>query len=157
MARTGRPPKPTKLKIIQGNPGKRPLPKNEPEPDPGIPSRPEWLSVEAKREWNRLAPRLASLGLLASDNDRAAFAAYCQTWAFYVDAVKDIQRNGMVQVADSGYESPRAAVGTMVKMLEKLSLYGGKFGLSPSDRVKLAVPEKKGDDPLEEFLKSKNG
>jgi len=29
----GRKPKPTALKIIEGNPGKRPLNKNEPKPD----------------------------------------------------------------------------------------------------------------------------
>ncbi|HZK10243.1 MAG TPA: phage terminase small subunit P27 family, partial [Clostridia bacterium] len=33
MATRGRKPKPTALKVLEGNPGKRPLNKNEPQPE----------------------------------------------------------------------------------------------------------------------------
>jgi hypothetical protein len=39
----GRKPKPTKLRILEGNRGKRPLPVGEPEPDPSVPSPPDFL------------------------------------------------------------------------------------------------------------------
>lgn len=153
MGRRGPAPLPTAIRILRGNPSKRPLPKNEPQPDTGIPTRPDWLSPEAKREWSRLAPKLDKLGLLASEIDRGAFAAYCQTWATYVQAVKDLQERGTIQTAESGYESPRASVGIMVKMLEKLSALGAKFGLSPSDRARISVPEPPKKDEFDEFLK----
>ncbi len=34
----GRRPKPTRIKFLTGNPGKRPLNAGEPRPDPGVPS-----------------------------------------------------------------------------------------------------------------------
>lgn len=140
--------------MLEGNPGRRPLPTNEPQPQGGMPSRPEWLLPEAKREWSRLAPELERLGLL-TPVDRAAFAAYCQSWAMYVQALKDIEEHGTTFVTDKGYEGPRPSVGIASKMLEKMAVYGAKFGLSPSDRARLAIPEKPAEDPFAEFLKAK--
>jgi len=80
MTIPGRKPKPTKLKIIEGNPGKRPLNENEPIPQSIAPECPDWLSDDAKKEWKRLAPELERLGLLTV-LDMAAFAGYCQSYA----------------------------------------------------------------------------
>ena len=121
------------------------MPTNEPQPREGVPTRPHWLLPEAKREWMRLVPELERLGLLTLV-DRAALAAYCQCWGRYVEAEKEISEHGTTFVTDKGYEGPRPAVGIASKMLEKLSLYMGKFGLSPADRVKLATTEKKEDE-----------
>ncbi len=44
----GRKPKPTRLKIIDGNPGKRPIRGDEPQPPKGQPSCPAHLSPTAK-------------------------------------------------------------------------------------------------------------
>ena len=150
----GRPPKPTKLKMLQGNPGRRPLPENEPQPTVAIPTRPGWLSVEAKHEWRRLAPELERLELLTLV-DRGAFAAYCQSWGLYVDAVKDLLENGTIFVTAKGYQSPRPSVGMMVKMLSAMSRFGGKFGLSPSDRAKIDLPKPAKGDEFSEFLRRK--
>lgn len=43
----GRKPKPTAIKELEGNPGKRKLNKKEPKPDKGMPVCPEWLLPEA--------------------------------------------------------------------------------------------------------------
>lgn len=45
----GRKPTPTVLKRLQGNPGKRPLAKREPQPrsEPELPPPPEWLAARA--------------------------------------------------------------------------------------------------------------
>ena len=50
MATRGRKPKPTHLKVLAGNPGKRPLPKNEPKPKPIAPRCPQWLDPIARKE-----------------------------------------------------------------------------------------------------------
>ena len=147
----GRPPKPTRLKILHGNPGKRPLPKGEPQPSLGIPTRPGWLSPEAKREWNRLVPELAELGLLAKI-DRALISAQCQCWAMYVDAIKDTQENGTTFTTDKGYVGQRPSVAIAARMLEKMNQLSAKFGLTPADRSKMAMPELKEEDPFAEFL-----
>lgn len=65
MATRGRKPKPTALKILEGNPGKRPINENEPIPPKGTVKCPTWLEPEAKKEWKRLAPSLEAMGVLA--------------------------------------------------------------------------------------------
>ena len=58
MAKRGRKPKPTALKKLEGNPGKRPLNELEPMPQVTMLRCPNWLEPEAKKEWRRLAPVL---------------------------------------------------------------------------------------------------
>ena len=43
MATRGRKPKPTAMKELEGNPGKRPLNPNEPRPERKAPRCPAWL------------------------------------------------------------------------------------------------------------------
>src|SRR5215469_12484602 len=75
----GRRPRPTHLKLVTGNPGRRPLNDAEPRPATGLPAAPAELTADAKTEWQRVARRLHALGLLTTV-DRAALAAYCQAW-----------------------------------------------------------------------------
>lgn len=49
MAKRGRKPKPTALKKLEGNPGKRPLNELEPLPQVTMLRCPNWLEPEAKR------------------------------------------------------------------------------------------------------------
>ena len=48
----GRKPKPTAMKELEGNPGKRKLNKKEPMPGKGMPDCPKWLLPDAQEEWN---------------------------------------------------------------------------------------------------------
>ena len=50
MATRGRKPKPTALKLLEGNPGKRPLNEHEPIPPTGKIRCPSWLEEEAKKD-----------------------------------------------------------------------------------------------------------
>ena len=53
----GRKPKPTAVKKLEGNPGKRKLNTKEPIPAKGMPACPDWLMPEAKKEWESLSMR----------------------------------------------------------------------------------------------------
>ena len=81
----GRKPKPTALKRYNGNPGKRPLNLAEPIPPDGLPDCPDHLSDSARTEWHRLAAVLHGMGIFTTV-DRAALAAYCQTYGRWVEA-----------------------------------------------------------------------
>ena len=60
----GRPPTPTHLKLLRGNPGKRPIrPEPQPEQPPTPPEPPDFLTGYAFDEWRRVAPELHRLGL----------------------------------------------------------------------------------------------
>ena len=57
----GRKPKPTSVKILTGNPGKRRLNHEEPKPPVSVPECPVELSPTAKAEWDRLGRELVRL------------------------------------------------------------------------------------------------
>ena len=69
----GRKPKPTLLKLREGNPGKRPINEHKPSPPDGMPACPDILDDEARAEWFRTTCVLKEMGLL-SRADRAALA-----------------------------------------------------------------------------------
>ena len=71
--RRGRRPKPTRMKALTGNPGKRPLNRYEPRPNPVMPDCPPGLGPAAQREWARLVGELSSLNMV-TNLDRAALA-----------------------------------------------------------------------------------
>ena len=112
----GRPRKPTALKLLQGNPGKRKLPKGEVQPKVGC-EPPPWLNVKARVQWARLAPRLIELGLL-TEIDGDAFAAICMLTAHLAVL-------GTIQGTD---------IAGCTKELRQL---WGRFGMTPADRAKV--------------------
>ena len=66
----GRKPKPTALKKLEGNPGKRKLNTKEPMPGKGMPDCPKWLLPEVKMEWERLCVKLSEMGVLTEIDTR---------------------------------------------------------------------------------------
>jgi phage terminase small subunit len=102
MATRGRKPKPTALKVLEGNPGKRPLNKNEPQPEKKAPRCPSWLEPEAKKEWKRMAKTLETIGVL-TQVDKAAFAGYCQAYARWKEAEEFLSKHGTIFKTPSGY------------------------------------------------------
>jgi P27 family predicted phage terminase small subunit len=120
----GRKPKPTHLKLLQGNPGKRPINSAEPKPPAELPPAPEHLSAAAKTEWTHMGQQLLTLGLLTSI-DRAAFAAYCVVWARWAEAEEALKKTGPVvrssfnassraESMDSGSKRPTACRGLKI-------------------------------------------
>lgn len=147
---TGRPPKPVALKVLEGNPGKRRLP-NGPKPQPLAPTCPAWLAAEARREWRRLAPELERLGLLTRI-DRAALAAYCQAYARWRQAEEVLQCEGLTFTTGKGYVGSRPEIGIANKAMAIIKGFCGEFGLTPSSRGRMNLPEPETDD-LEQLLR----
>ena len=152
----GRKPKPAKLKLLEGNPGKRPIKLNTPQPTPKRPTCPRWLSKEAKREWKRVVPELERLGLLTVV-DRAALAGYCESWAEYREAREFIHKHGVVNPIkdDDGnikYLQQVPQVSIANKALANIRAFCSMFGLSPSDRERMTLPTNDTTDEMEELL-----
>jgi phage terminase small subunit len=95
--------------VLTGNPGKRPLNKNEPRPDVLIPECPPELGPVARREWDRVVGDLAALRLL-TNLDRAALAAYCGAYALWAEATEAIHGLGTTRetVVERIYRDVRA-------------------------------------------------
>ena len=147
----GRRPKPTHLKLLQGNPGKRPLNANEPKPSAELPPPPDHLSDLAKQEWQRMGEHLVKLGLLTMI-DRSAFAAYCVVWTRWVEAEEALTKTGPVVKSPSGYPMLSPFYTVANQSLSQLRAYLTEFGMTPSSRSRTTVGGKEQTDPLEEFL-----
>ena len=148
----GRKPLPTTLKVLSGNPGKRPLNDREPTPMPGGPQCPEWLDDEAKAEWVRVTAELQGMGLLTTA-DRAALAAYCTAWSRWVFAEAQVKKFGtIVKSPEKGFpmKSPYLSIADQaMEAMRKLMI---EFGLTPSSRSRIKIPGGNEADELDRFL-----
>jgi len=135
----GRKPKPTKLKLLQGNPGKRPLNDAEPQPENIAPECPDWLDDISKSKWESVAPELERIGVLTKI-DGATLAAYCKNYGRWVAAEKTLTDKGTTYESDT-------AKGTIVRVRPELKIaeeamrqmraFASEFGLTPSSRSRL--------------------
>jgi P27 family predicted phage terminase small subunit len=134
----GRRPKPSRLKALTGNPGKRPLNANEPQPEVTVPECPPELGPVARREWDRLSQELASLGLL-TNLDRSALAAYCGAYALWAEATEAIQKYGTMVKSPSGYpiQSPYVAIAN--RQAEIMMRIASEFGFTPASRSRIST------------------
>ena len=143
----GRKKKPTHLKLITGNPGKRALKPDaiQPPPRKRVLAPPSHLSREARSEWQRLAPMLTRLGIL-SDLDRGAFGAYCQAygrWKAAETALRDLARKddsgmgALVINTKAGNVIQNPLVGIANKAQADMVRYAVEFGFTPSARARV--------------------
>ena len=105
-----------------------------------------------------MGKRLLALGLV-TEIDGAALAAYCQTWARWLDAEQQISQRGTVWKLTNTHgqpyiiQSPYLQVAN--KALEQMMRFLVEFGMSPASRsrVRATPPGGVEEDPLEEFLR----
>ena len=149
----GRRPKPTLLKMLDGNPGKRPLNDAEPPALAGDPECPEWLDEEAKAEWDRIVPDLREMGLL-SRADRPALAAYCTAWSRWVMAEAQVKKFGViVKSPEKGFPMKSPYLSIADQSMETMRKMMVEFGLTPSSRSRIRVIDDGGAmDELDRFL-----
>ena len=165
---------PTSIKLLRGNPGKRPLNKREPKPKEGVPYCPSWLSDEARRHWKRTAAILKDMGLLTTA-DGDALANYCDTWAQWREMRDWIEKHGPVmpirgaptgEVGEDGrplpgpikYIQQAPQVNIARHLLLILGRYQLEFGLTPSARTRIQVGKSSTESAeFERFLGSKTG
>ena len=148
----GRRPKPTSLKLLEGNRGKKRLPTHEPKPDPTMPTPPAGLGAIDLDEWHYLAPELHRLGVLTLV-DRAALAAYCDSYEQWVKARDVLAVEGMLVESPNGYRIPHPANTIANQAKGMMHKYLIEFGLTAASRAKLARGEVRPDDPFEAWNK----
>ena len=98
----GRRPKPTALKQLQGTLRKDRTNANEPKPGPLGKSIPDHLSKEAKKYWKESFKLLTRVGIL-TETDADSLALYCESKMRWVFAKKQLEKDGMVIIAQSGF------------------------------------------------------
>jgi len=135
----GRRPTPTRIKVVTGNPGRRPLNENEPKPPTERPSCPKELTKLAKQEWRRIVPILESLEIIARI-DRSTLAGYCQSYGRWIEAEIKLAETGLVIKTKSGniIENPYYSIAKRER--ELMHKFAIEFGLTPSSRSRLGIP-----------------
>jgi len=156
MAERGRKPTPTAIKVLEGNPGKRPLNTNEPKPNKKAPRCPSWLEEEAKKEWKRLAKQMEQLGIL-TEIDMAAFAGYCQAYARWKEAEEFISKHGTIVKTPSGYWQQVPQVSIAQTYLKIMNRFCEQFGLTPSSRSRIVANDDDKESDEMELLLFKGG
>ena len=147
----GRKPKPTALKELAGNPGKRPLNEREPKPRAAVPTAPRHLTGEARKEWRRMGRELLALGVLTTV-DRAALAAYCVAYARWADAEAQVTKLGTVVKTANGnlIQNPYLAVAN--RAMDQMMKAASEFGMTPSSRSRVQVQQADAGPSLAELL-----
>jgi P27 family predicted phage terminase small subunit len=147
--------KPTVLKILEGNPGKKRLNINEPQPQPSMPSCPPHLKGVARTEWKRIVPELYELGLL-SNIDRMALAAYCDSYAEWKQACELLERKSPILKTEAGNIIQNPLVGIKHKAAEQMHKFLTEFGMTPASRSRIQVNRKPdNEDDMEKLLNGK--
>ena len=133
----GRPAKPTALKLLQGNAGKRKVNKNEPSPDAlaEVPAPPEWFGTIAVNIWHQVAPWLVESRVLTG-TDLHNLEAFCMAYQRWREAQEDITKNGIIVMgAKQEIKNPACTVSN--ETLRQMATYGGALGLDPASRARL--------------------
>ena len=158
--------KSTKLKVLHGNPGGRPINENEPDPEYCIPAMPEWLKEfpVAIKEWDREADILFRMGIMSEAEcsllaTRAYLASQIQEMAL------DIEKEGRVaytqKVDGLGNEIMEAKANPkciqIKNIITEYRQHGSLLGLDAPSRTKIKTERQVKADPAAEFLKKLKG
>lgn len=148
------PTKPTALKLLHGNAGKRALNRKEPKFD-GLPKCPKWLLPAARKEWKRIMSEFAHLGLITSA-DLGPLASYCQSFARWQEAEEILNREGSIIQEEvlnrNGGPTGRTRVkrhpASIVSKDEKAAMHkaASLFGFDPASRTRVVAPEQNEDE-----------
>jgi P27 family predicted phage terminase small subunit len=151
----GRRPKPTHLKLIQGNPGKRSLNDAEPNPPRGVPSPPDHMTSAAKEAWNRLAPLLDQMGILTIA-DALELERLCECLAEVQECREVLQRLGGTyetkNLAGERMYRSRPEVARLADADRRFRSYALEFGLTPAARSQVRVTVGCTPDPLDRYF-----
>lgn len=153
----GRRPKPTVLKLVEGNPGKRAINKREPKPRREIPSCPAHLDDSGKVAWGRLSVLLDRMGVL-TEADAFALERLCDCYTDILECRQLIAGNGRTYTVETKEGEilikGNPAVAQLRAADAQFKSYLIEFGLTPAARSKVNVDPDGDDkkDPLAEFF-----
>lgn len=153
----GRHAKPTALKVLQGNPGKRKLEKKAPTPASleVTPNPPEWLGEWAAEMWETIAPWLTQTGIMTR-TDTHNLAVFCAAYDRWRQAEAEVAAKGITVVDAKGVLKKNPACTVINEALRQLASFGAALGLDPASRARL-MGSGGNDKPENPFLLLKGG
>lgn len=155
MGKRGPRPQATKLRILAGNPGKRPLNQQEPQPaEIQPPPPPEWLDDEAKTFWRDLAPKLSAVGCL-TELDLPKLEGMAYWWSRWRSAVADVAKLGAIVRTGQGGAIRNPNCIEREHCWQEFARLASQFPMSPADRTAIKVADAAPRNRLQDFVKSR--
>jgi P27 family predicted phage terminase small subunit len=161
MGARGPAPKPTAVRVLEGNMGRLPLNSREPKPMAGEPEMPKHLDREARKEWKRLVPILLGMRVL-TEADGIALSILCQAYSTLIQAQHVMLKqtaaaeSALLMKTPSGYMQQSPLLGIINTQMDLINRQLREFGLTPASRTRIvasADPSVGGiDDSLERKL-----
>lgn len=154
--------KPTVLKLLEGNPGKRPLPECEPHPQIGVPRCPKRITGEGRKLWNAIGRRLADCGIMTLV-DGQAFELLIASYVEYCEASAKVSQSGPVWLEKGDGKIPKFAYSPywvqMNRAAKRMHAMLREFGMTPSSRasVKSAAPIADEADEMLDLMRGRYG
>lgn len=130
--------KPTHLKMLDGNPGKTKINRNEPIPENNLCIPPADLSPQALEHWHKVLKE-SPPGLL-KEADFAEVKLFCVALSIYDEAYEKVQETGTVVLSKLGvpYQNPYLSI--MNKQAEIIRACAANLGLTPVARSRMSMP-----------------
>ncbi|MEG6403129.1 phage terminase small subunit P27 family, partial [Enterobacter kobei] len=154
---SGPPKTPTHLRLVRGNPSKRPINENEPKPAAGVPPTPKHFDKQGKYWFRRMAEELDALGVM-SQLDARALELLVEVYTEYRHHCDTLEREGYTYAVYSD-EEPDEGKEREIRMIKahpaaimkadawkRLRAMLGEFGMTPASRSKVNA---KGPDAVD--------
>lgn len=135
----GAPRKPVAVRRAQGNPGRRPIPK-EPAYTTGEPRPPKFLTDRAKEIWDEEKIALIAAGVLKT-NHGPAFGAYCQTIADFEEVHARVIRDAWEGEDRFQQVKPHILASQLESLRRMIFIGAGQFGATAAAGAKVAAVE----------------
>ena len=136
----GRKPKPTSLKLITGNPGRRQINTQEPKlpAPPAVVEPPPAIAEDARacEEWRRLAPMLIA-SRTVTEADYGALLSLCHQWSTYLNARE--KATTLVITTKTGHPMPNPYLSVSNKALSHCIKLWAELGCTPSARSRVTA------------------
>ena len=166
----GRKPVPTSLKLIRGNPGRRPIDLDgEPQPpvEEKTPGPPAYLPPIAKKVWREIAPSLHLTGRLTVD-DGPLLAALCLELSQWRESIRQMGElakgkdnpltGAIIKTADGTGLTYSILQKLKNRSLQNILPIAALFGLSPAERARLKIaPKEESKSAADKFRAKKRG
>jgi P27 family predicted phage terminase small subunit len=127
--------KPEGLKEITSSQHKLPPETKETKPVRILECPPE-LGPIARQEWDRIVGELTSLGVLSSF-DRGPLAAYCNSYALWIEGIEAVQKYGAMIKSPNGYPTQSPYLATVNRQAEIMMRIASEFGFTPASRSRI--------------------
>lgn len=147
--RGGGKPKPTYLRVLDGNAGHRPLNKDEPKPQFRLIEPPESLSDRQKEIWRRTLAQAPPE--LLTTLDEAVFKIWCIAYDYHDHANSMVAKGGVFMKTKNGVPIQNPWVAVVNRQALVMLKAASEMGFTPSSRTRVKVESTKAASKFSEL------